>query len=371
MGYVFTCLPVYPSTCLPSIPDTMKILIAGFGSIGRRHFRNLKALGVDNFVFLRSAHSTLPDDAIADYPVETDIPAALAHQPDAVIVSNPTALHLAVAIPAAEAGCNLFLEKPVSYSLDGIAELQAAIRRSGVQVLVGFQFRLHPGLEYIKSLLTHQQSTITNQQSSACNSQLTIGRPLSVRAHWGEYLPGWHPWEDYRQGYSARSDLGGGVVLTLCHPLDYLRWLLGEVEALWAFTSQNSDLELSVEDTAEIGLRYVSGVIGSVHLNYTQQPPKHELEIVGTQGTIRWDNADGVVRVYQAEVKQEWQEYPVPEDFERNDLFLAQMRHFLAVVRGEAEPACTLDDGVKALELALAVHQSATEGRLVHLARDR
>ena len=93
---------------------TMKFLIAGFGSIGRRHLRNLQALGERDILLYRSHHSTLPDEEIAGLPVETDLKAALAHHPDAVIISNPTALHLDVAIPAAQAGCAILLEKPIA-----------------------------------------------------------------------------------------------------------------------------------------------------------------------------------------------------------------------------------------------------------------
>ncbi|MBN2047373.1 MAG: hypothetical protein JW750_05990, partial [Anaerolineaceae bacterium] len=74
----------------------MKFLIAGFGSIGRRHFRNLRALGQNEIVLLRSRRSTLDDEEVAGYPVEMTIEAALAHRPDALIVANPTALHLDV-----------------------------------------------------------------------------------------------------------------------------------------------------------------------------------------------------------------------------------------------------------------------------------
>jgi predicted dehydrogenase len=189
-------------------------------------------------------------------------------------------------------------------------------------------------------------------------------------------LPGWHPWEDYRQGYSARADLGGGVLLTLCHPLDYLCWFFGEVEALWAFAGRLGDLALDVEDTAEIGLRFAGGMLGSVHLDYNQRPSTHTLEIVGTQGTLRWDNADGAVYLYQSPEKslkegggEGWQKYPIPHGFERNDLFLAEMRHFLAVVRGEMQPVCTLWDGIQTLHLALAAHQSVEEEKVVYLSR--
>ncbi len=327
----------------------MKILIAGLGSIGRRHLHNLLALGESDILLYRSQRSTLPDEELAGFPVETDLAAALAYRPAAVIVSNPTALHFQVAIPAAEAGCHLFLEKPVSHTMEGVDRLQEAVRRGGGQVLTGFQLRFHPGLQTVRRLL----------------NEGAIGRPLSVRAHWGEYLPGWHPWEDYRLGYSARADLGGGVVLTLCHPLDYLRWLLGEVAELWAFSDNLSDLELQVEDTAEIGLRFTSKAIGSLHLDFNQRPPAHHLEIIGTQGTIRWDNSDGAVQAYRS-TSEKWDIYPAPDGFARNDLFLAQLRHFLAVARGESTPLCTLEDGVRALQLAMAVYESQQAGRLIH-----
>ncbi len=330
----------------------MKILIAGLGSIGRRHLRNLVALGEQDILLYRTGRGTLPDDELKSFPVEGDLSAALEQRPDAVIVSNPTALHLNVAIPAAERGCHLLLEKPVSHSMEGVDRLQEAVRRGGGQVLVGYHFRYHPGLQKIKQLLSADPSS--------------IGRPLSARAHWGEYLPGWHPWEDYRQGYSARRELGGGVILTLSHPLDYLRWLFGDIEAVWAFASQLGDLALDVEDTAEIGLRYQSGVLGSVHLDYNQRPPAHTLEIVGTQGVIRWDNAEGAVHLLSTRDsgQEEREIYSPPQDFARNDLFLEEMRQFLAVARGEEQPVCALDDGIHALRLALAAQQSAETGEI-------
>ena len=262
----------------------MKILIAGLGSIGRRHFRNLIALGETDLVLLRTRKATLPDDELAGYPVETDIHDALQkHNIDAVVVANPTSLHLDVAIPAAEAGCHILLEKPVSHSLEGLDSLQKAADQSGSKILVGFQFRYHPTLNKALELI----------QTGA------LGQVLTVHAHWGEYLPNWHPWEDYSQSYAARADLGGGVIGTLTHPLDYLRYLLGEIDALWSFNGHISPLEMDVEDAAEIGLKFASGAIGGVHVNYLQRPPVHRLEIVGTNGTLRWDNADGVLHFYK------------------------------------------------------------------------
>ncbi len=317
----------------------MKFLIAGLGSIGRRHFRNLRSLGQDDILLYRTGKATLPDDELAGFPVETNLEAALAHRPEAVIVSNPTALHLDVAIPAAEAGCALLLEKPISHSIDGVDRLKAAVDRTGALVLVGFQFRYHPGLRAAKKLLESGE----------------IGAPVSARAHWGEYLPNWHPWEDYRTGYAARPDLGGGVVLTLCHPIDYLRMLFGEVSSVHGATS-NHGLGLPVEDTAEVTLGFSSGVIGSIHLDYVQRPPAHWLEIIGTKGTLRWDNADGAVTCYRAKTGKS-EIIPAPDHFERNALFLDELRNFLGMLEGREAPVCTLQDGVRALEICLEVLQ--------------
>ena len=327
----------------------MKTLICGVGSIGRRHLNNLRAMGETDFVLLRSHQSTLPDDELNGIPTETEIKAALAHCPDAVIVSNPTALHLDVAIPAAEAGCAILLEKPISHDMQSVDELQRALEANGNRLLVGFQFRFHPVFRKVRELLTNNE----------------IGRITSFRAHWGEYLPGWHPWEDYRQSYSARPELGGGVVNTLSHPLDYLRWFFGNPSEVWAHTS-SIGLGLDVEDTAEIGLCYHTGMTGSVHLDYIQQPPEHTLVVIGTGGTITVNNAKSSALIHRSG-KRETEEILPPASFERNHLFLDEMRHFFRVASGKELPACTIEDGIAALTITLAVHQSARSGQLVRL----
>ena len=340
----------------------MKFLIAGLGSIGRRHFRNLIALGEKDIVLLRTRKATLPDDELEGYSVETDLQEALKkHKPDAVIVANPTSMHLDVAIPAAQAGCHILLEKPISHSLERLDVLQKTAEKSGSKILVGFQFRYHPTLNEARELV----------QSN------TLGKILTVHAHWGEYLPQWHPWEDYRQSYAARADLGGGVIVTLTHPLDYLRYLIGEIESLWSFNGHISPLELDVEDVAEIGLRFRNGAVGGVQVNYFQRPPVHRLEIVGTNGTLRWDNADGILHLYKMSASfgsysdhppaPVMETFPPPEGFERNQLFVAQTRHFIETVRGESEPLCNLNDGVQALRLALAAYESQETGRMTRM----
>ena len=317
----------------------MKFLIAGLGSIGRRHLRNLAALSQDDILLYRTHHATLDDAELAAYPVETDLDAALAQKPDAVIIANPTALHMGVAVPAAQQGCALFIEKPLAYRSEDLADLEAALQAGTSRVLSAYQFRFNPGLAKIKQLLDGG----------------AIGRPLSFQSYWGEYLPDWHPWEDYRQSYAARKELGGGVVLTLCHPMDYLRWLFGDVREVFAFTGHLSDLEVDVEDTAEVVLRFENDITGTLHLDYWRRDKRHDVEVVGTSGTLYWDYADSAVRL---RTPQGEQRFPAPEGFERNQMFLDEMAHFIELAAGQTPSRCTFEDGKKALELAWGILQS-------------
>lgn len=328
----------------------MKFLIAGFGSIGRRHLNNIRSLGYSDIALYRTHHSTIADESIKDIPVETDINKALAGKPDAVIISNPTAKHLDVAIPAAESGCHLFLEKPIFNNYDGIDDLKKAIKIGGGKVFVGYQFRFHPGIQKIKEIL----------------DKGFFGKPLSARCEWGEYLPGWHPWEDYRKSYSARKDLGGGVVLTLSHPIDYLRWLFGDVKYLWAMTGNLSDLELEVEDFAEIGMNFNNGCVASLHLDYYRRPSVHSLNIVFEEGVLKWNNESGDVIIERVDGTIE-EYYKIPGDFERNQLFINEMKHFIDVIEDKCESICTLEDGEKALILSMAILKSGLHGQRIFI----
>ncbi len=326
------------------------ILIAGFGSVGRRHLQNLRSLGYKNFVLYRTGKSTLPDDEISNIPQEYNLAKALSEKPLATIISNPTALHMSVALAAARAGSHVFLEKPISHNLVGIKKLQRLTHDKNLIVITGFQFRFHPGLRQIKRLLNKN----------------VIGSVVSVQVHWGEYLPGWHPWEDYRKSYAGKADLGGGVLLTLCHPFDYLRWLLGEVRSVWAIMGRSSGLGLDVEDTADLLLQFKSGVTGNVHLDYLERPSEHFIRIVGQGGTIYWNNSDGVVK-WCNDASGKWNELHTPKGFERNKMFVDEMRHFLSCIKKDEQPLCTLGDGVKVLQLVLAAKKSAEKGRMIKL----
>ena len=333
----------------------MRFLISGYGSIGRRHLRNLQTLGMQDIVLHRAGKSTLPVDEIKDFPVRADIREALEEwKPEAVIVSNPTALHLEVAIPAAQMGCALLIEKPLSHSAESLPEFQQALNKGRSQVCIGFQYRFHPTLQLAARFITSGR----------------IGQPYAARVHWGEYLPSWHPWEDYHDSYSARKDLGGGVVNTLCHPFDYLRWMLGEVWEVYGWTASLGNLNVEVEDVASIQLRFESGCQAHIHLDYLQRPKEHTLSILGTGGTIQWDNESGLLKVWTIDSSTRENHKP-PAGFERNDMFLQEIQHFIEVARGDQDPICGVQDGIAALNITCAIHESASKNAPVLLPKDR
>ena len=327
----------------------MSILICGYGSIGRRHFHNLQSLGYSDISFFRTGRSTLLSEELDTITVYYDLDLALLANPDIVVIANPTATHMEVALKAAAAGANLFIEKPLSDALDDVLKLQQIVAQKNLVVMTGFQFRFHPGLLKVKSLL----------------DESTIGEVVCVTARWAEYLPEWHPWEDYRQSYSALPELGGGVILTLCHPFDYLRWLLGNVSAVSAMSGYIG-LDIPSEDSANILLQFDSGALGHIHLDYIQRPPVHNLQITGTNGLIQWDFMSGQTNWYVADLKRH-HTYSIPENYTRNDLFIDEMKDFLAAVQKRKEPSCTLEDGVHALQIALAAKKSSQQGHHIKL----
>ncbi|MEX0787835.1 MAG: Gfo/Idh/MocA family oxidoreductase [Anaerolineales bacterium] len=313
----------------------MRFLIAGLGSVGRRHLRNLNALGELDILLHRSGKSTLPDSEVAGFPTYPDLEEALDQNPDAVIVATPTSLHVPVALAAARRGYAVLIEKPVSHTLEGTVELVHTIQSTGAPTLIGYQYRFHPGIQGMRQAV----------------AQGRIGRPEYARATYGDFLPAWHPWEDFRASYSARRELGGGVLLTLSHPLDYLCWIFGEPVIRWSWLATLSDWPIDVEDTAEVGLAFSTGAVASVHLDFLQRPSSHRLEIVGSEGTLEWNQASGEWRIYSPE-QDRWVSGE-GAGVKRNQMFLAEIEHFRSVARREVAPLCGLEDGLRTLRLAL------------------
>jgi predicted dehydrogenase len=285
------------------------VLVVGAGSAGYRHLMNARTLGVRNLSVFRASDGPPRGPLPSDVRVTRDFDAALSQGVEAVVVANPTAFHMDAALRAARAGCHLLVEKPLSHSLDGMAELQGAVRLQRITAAVGYQFRFHEAFRQIYRWLLEG----------------AIGEVVSAHACWGERLSDWQPWRDYRTSYAARADLGGGVLLTLSHPIDYLRWLLGEVKRVSAVTRRRSGLELDVEDTALVHLEFESGAIGSVSLDYVQRPQRHALTIVGRCGEIHWNNVEDIARIDAPEGRVAGSRASFNPRHRRNRMFLVRI----------------------------------------------
>lgn len=315
-----------------------RVLVVGSGSVGRRHIANLVMLGaeVSSYRYRQELAGQMAEELrITSFP---SLEAAFDAKPDAVVVANRTDLHMAVALEAARRGCHLYLEKPVSNTLDGTEELRAIVAAKALVVEVGCMLRFHPNLRCIKQLL----------------GDSAIGTPYSVRVFHGQYLPDWRPTQDYRQGYSAFRHQGGGIVLDWIHEIDYLLWWFGAVDSVTALVDHVSALETDTEDVADMLLRFRSGLIGNVHLDCLRPFLHRGCEIVTSNAVIAWDYVAGTVTV-QRRGDDEPQVFRTPQGFERNTMFVDAMQHFLDRIEVGGEPVVSLDEGIEALKIALEV----------------
>lgn len=327
----------------------MRALIIGLGSIGRRHLSNLNSLGVASEIVI------LRRPASRDQPIEArsgrvifDLVEAIRLKPDIALITGPTSSHVELALALAREGVHLFIEKPLSNSLDNVDDLIAECRTRSLTLMVGYNFRFYRPLQLVKEALLAGQ----------------IGRVLTVRADVGQFLPDWRPNSDYRAGVTGRSSLGGGVVLELSHELDYVCWLAGEPESVFARISKLSELEIDVEDTAQISFRITGGSLASIHMDMVDRAAHRSCRIVGTQGTIHWNGLTHQVRLFSEETS-EWKDLHPAADLDRNEMYASELRHFIECVESGRRPLVTGEDGRRVLEIALAAKRSSLEGRVI------
>ena len=329
----------------------MRFLIIGCGSIGQRHARNLRTLGHERIIGYDPSLELLGKHG-ADgllQPV-TSLDDAFKQKPDVVFITNPTSLHLETASRAIGHDCDVFVEKPLAHTLDGLSELVKATAERGVVSMVGCNMRFHPGPQKVKALLNER----------------AIGKVTSARIQSGSYLPGWRPWQDYKQSYSAQESLGGGVILDGIHEIDLARWYLDEVTEVFCMAGSSSSLDIEVEDTAELLLRFSSGAIGEVHLDYTQRTYQRSCQIIGDKGTIFWDYTQGEVRHYNAD-DESWTVYEQPPAWEPNDMYLEELRHFMDCVETRQPTTLPIEEAARVTAVALAAKESAQSGHKVQL----
>jgi predicted dehydrogenase len=336
------------------------------GSIGQRHARNLRKLfggGVRLIAYRSRGTSPVVADGLTadvgrsvdeEYGLESvySLDEALERSPNVAFVCNPTSLHLDAAVACARAGCDLFIEKPVADTTDGLDQLVDLVNDKRLVVGVGCQLRFHPALVLLNERI----------------GDGSIGRPLAARAEVGEYLPDWHPYEDYRDSYAARRSLGGGVILTLIHEIDYLTWLFGVPKHVFAVGGHLSSLDIDVEDVASVLARCdVDGRPFPVHLqlDYLRRPPRRTCAVLGESGALDLDLRRNRLTLTST-TGTETTLFDEPS-LDRNELFVAELADFMSARSRREAPRVSLAAGIAGLRVALAARESIQSGNRVEI----
>lgn len=315
-----------------------RVLIIGLGSIGRRHLSNLQKLDCEVSVCRRAvetAEATHREFGIAAFASLAD---AASWKPNVVLIANPTSEHLNVAFWAVEHDCHVFIEKPLSHTLDAADAFLCMAEERQRCVAVGCNLRFHPAMEAIHAAV----------------SEGRIGRLLIARAEVGQYLPDWHPAADYRQEYSACAELGGGALLTLIHDLDYVYWIAGDVKEVIGKRVHVSNLELDVEDVAEIICRHISGTLTSVHMDFLDRAYNRRSRWVGELGTIEWIWGGPVLFIQHGGHQEILWHDPT---FDCNDTYVRELRDFFNSIETGRQPRTTGWEAKRVLEVALAIRR--------------
>jgi len=262
-----------------------KILFVGLGGAGQRHLRIFRDLlppetelsafrAVKKTPLLKSDFSIDMDSTVEKQfhlKLFNSLEEAFDNAPDLVVISTPTSLHYEIARRAAEKGIDIFIEKPFSHNLNGFDKFKDIVLKNNLICFISFQRRFHPYLSKIKELIKTEK----------------LGKIITANFNVGSYVPAWHSYEDFKELYACRSDLGGGVLLTEIHEIDLCYWYFGLPDYVYCAGGNYSDVKLDVEDTIHLTLKYNNFAV-QVNLCFMQKHNRRDLYIAGTKGYVEW-----------------------------------------------------------------------------------
>jgi len=330
-----------------------RVLVVGFGSIGKRHVRIVKSLYPKiKIVVLR--HSYCEDSDIEKFGLfdcVISIESALEFKPDVAIIANPATKHLKVAQVLASSGIHLLVEKPISASTNGVQSLINTCEKKSLVLMTAYNLRFQKSLIAFSNYIRQQK----------------IGDVLLVKAEVGQALPSWRPDSDYRKTVSAQKSLGGGVLLELSHEIDYLSWIFGDIVWVKAHISRQSDLEIDVEDTANIILGVNSNnkrdVVVSLNMDFIRCDSTRQCMAIGDKGSLRWDANIGEVAWFPKNGK-EWSTLFL-QTTDRDYTYTEEIKYFFSKVTNGKSDSISGIDGLKTVQVIESIHQSHNSGSMV------
>ena len=319
-----------------------KILIIGFGSIGNRHFNNISSNFNAQFIIFtkRKDLKKLEKKGVI---ITNSLNEALSYKPNIAFVTNETNLHVKTATKLALNGIHLFLEKPLSNSMNGVKKLKSIISAKKLISQMGCNFRFHPCIMEIKKRLDRND----------------LGKIISVQVESSSYLPDWHPYEDYRYGYAARDDLGGGIALTCIHEMDFLYWFFGDVKKIFSITGKYSNLKVKSDDLSAMIMSFKNNVIGELHLDYFQRPDFKSCKIKGTKATLYWNSTNNEIRLFSQKNKS-WKLIYKLKNYDKNEMYVNELKHFFKCIKNHKKTINDINEGIKTLQITLSAKKSCT-----------
>jgi predicted dehydrogenase len=321
-----------------------RVLIIGLGSIGQRHANALVSIGIKNIAALRTSKGKKEIDSNLNDKVQMfqEEEKAFLWNPTHIIISNPTSLHLPYIKKALDRNLKFFVEKPISDNLSDISLNKNIKEINGV---VGYNLRFHSLIQFVKTIIENQK----------------FGRVISAQLHVGQYLPNWHPYENYSTAYYSRKDLGGGALRTLSHEVDLMQFLFGSVKTVFAKVQKLSDLEIDVDDVTNILAETNLCKQVNVHINFLDPNIKRNGTIYFSEGVLEYDFIQSTVKFVYNNGKSE-DIYNSIEDI--NKQYILQMIEF---IEEKSSFGCSFNEGVSVMEIIEKCIQSNDEKKEICL----
>lgn len=317
----------------------MNVLVVGVGSIGRRHLSNLAALG--HTVYAVDIDPAQLERVSAQVKgTFSSLDEALAIGADAAFVCTFSNDHIAPAMKCAAAGCHLFIEKPLSLTVEGTDELARAIAERGLVSMVGCNMRFHPAIKSVHEIL--------------CNDA-NFAKKLWANLEFGYYLP--FAKEDYESSYQANRNMGGNLIFDDIHELDYATWFFGEAAEVLCTRGILSGLKMDTEDHVEMIVRFRSGVVCTVHMDYLQHGYSRRCKVVCEGGTVVWDFAQGKLGTITTE-QPEWLWQEMDLDIYYNQMYVDEVKYFMDCVEQSVQTFNSVAASLPVLKLAIAADRS-------------
>lgn len=334
----------------------MNILILGLGSIGQRHLRNIKKIyPISQIYSIRSKRKkTVPLLNNYNKVIQGDIKKkysiiylnSLAEikkkkiKINCAFVCTPSSKHIDQVINLIKLNIPCFIEKPLGSSLKNVDKLKKLLIKKKLITMMGFQLRFNPIIQYLDKVIKKRSP---------------IGKIITANIHHGENIKDFHPYEDYKISYAANKKLGGGVILTQIHEIDYFLHFFNKykIEHSSSISSKITDLKLDVEDIFNASFllkKNKEKLMCSITLNFFERPKKRKIFLIGKEGTLEACLNSKKINLYSKGKKK-----IIKFQFKKNDIFIKEIKYFMSCVKFNRRipNELNIDNGIKTLRFAL------------------